>query len=71
MASLLVQTVKNLSAMWETQVQYLGWEDGGVHGNPLKYSYLENPHGQRNLAEYIPWCGKEPNMTEQLSTHSF
>ena len=21
---------------------------GGGHGNPLQYSYLENPHGQRN-----------------------
>ena len=23
---------------------------GGGHGNPLQYSYLENPHGQRTLA---------------------
>ena len=26
-ASLVLQTVKNLPAMWETQVQSLGWED--------------------------------------------
>ena len=26
-ASLVAQTVKNLPAMQETQVQYLGWED--------------------------------------------
>ena len=26
-ASLVAQTVKNLPAMWETQVQSLGWED--------------------------------------------
>ena len=25
--SLVAQTVKHLSAVWETQVQYLGWED--------------------------------------------
>ena len=23
----MTQTVKNLPAMWETQVQFLGWED--------------------------------------------
>ena len=22
---------------------------GGGHGNPLQYSFLENPHGQRSL----------------------
>ena len=27
MASLVLQMVKNLSAMWETWVQSLGWED--------------------------------------------
>ena len=26
-ASLAAQTIKNLSAMWETWVQCLGWED--------------------------------------------
>jgi len=26
-ASLVTQTVKNLSAMWETCIQSLGWED--------------------------------------------
>ena len=26
-ASLVVQTAKNLPAMWETQVQSLGWDD--------------------------------------------
>ena len=41
---------------------------GGGHGNPLQYSCLENPHGQRNLVCYSPWGGKELNMTEQLST---
>ena len=29
-----------------------GRSPGGGHGNPLQYSCLENPHGQRNLAGY-------------------
>ena len=28
----------------------LGRPPGGGHGNPLQYSCLENPHGQRSLA---------------------
>ena len=27
----------------------LGRSSGGGHGNPLQYSCLENPHGQRSL----------------------
>jgi len=27
MAPLMTQTVKNLPSVWETQVQFLGWED--------------------------------------------
>ena len=44
-ASLLAQTVKNLPAMQETQVQSLGQRrpTGEGHGNPLQYSCLENP----------------------------
>ena len=34
----------------------LGRSPGGGHGNPLQYSSLENPHGQRILAGYSP-CG--------------
>ena len=30
----------------------LGRSPGGGHGNPLQYSCLENPHGQRSLAGY-------------------
>ena len=44
---------------------------GGGHGNPLQYSCLENPHGQRSLAGYNLWSCKESDMTEQLSTHTF
>ena len=31
-----------------------GRSPGGGHGNPLQYSCLENPHGQRSLVGYSP-----------------
>ena len=42
---------------------------GGGHDNPLQYSSLENPHGQRSLAGYDPYGGKELDMTE-VTTHT-
>ena len=52
------------------RVQSLGWEKspGGGNGNPLQYSCLGNPHGQRSLVGYCPWGHKESDMTEKLST---
>ena len=58
--------VKNPPTVQETRVQSLHWEDPleeGMathssilawrgHGNPLQYSGLENPYGQRSLAGY-------------------
>ena len=41
---------------------------GGGCGNPLQYSWLEIPHGQRSLAGYSPWDCKESNTNEWLST---
>ena len=32
----------------------LGRSPGEEHGNPLQYSSLENPHGQRSLVGYSP-----------------
>jgi len=32
-------------------------------GNPLQYSCLENPHGQRSLVGYSPWGHKESDTT--------
>ena len=32
----------------------LGRSTGGGHSNPLQYSYLKNPHGQRSLVGYSP-----------------
>ena len=43
----------------------LGKSPGGQHGNPLQYSCLENPHGQKSLARYSLWGSKESDMTEQ------
>ena len=40
MASLMTQTVKNLPAMWETQVQFLGWEDLLEEGMATRSSIL-------------------------------
>ena len=48
----------------------LGRSPGGGHGNPLQYSCLENPRGQRSLASYSPWGHKESDTTERLSTHT-
>ena len=43
-----------------------GWgraPEGG-HGNPLQYSCLESPHGQRSLAGYSPWSHTGLERTE-------
>ena len=45
----------------------LGRCPGGGHGNPLQYSCLEYPHGQRSLAGYSSWGRKGSDMTEPLS----
>ena len=46
----------------------LGRSPGEEHGNPLQYSCLENPHAQRSLAGYGPWCRKELDTTERPTT---
>ena len=42
----------------------LGRSPGGRHGDPLQYSCLDNPHGQRSPATYSPWGYKESDKTE-------
>ena len=32
-----------------------GSSPGEGNGNPLQYSCLENPHGQRSRVDYSPW----------------
>ena len=56
---LVTRTLKNLPAMWEAWVRWVGRSPGGGHGNPLQYYCLENSHGQRKLAGYSPWGLKE------------
>ena len=36
-------------------IPQLGRSPGGGHGNPLQYSCLENPYGERSLVGYSPW----------------
>ena len=57
-ASLVAQMVKNLSAMQETQVQSLGWEDFLKKGMATHSSIP---------AWRIPWGHKESDTTEQLT----
>ena len=38
--------------------------DGEGKGNPLQFSCLENPHGQRSLADYSPRGRKESDVNE-------
>ena len=62
--------VKNLPAMWEPWVQSLGWEDPLEEGmaNPLQYSCLQNPHGQRSLAGcIIHGAAKSQKVSESVS----
>ena len=64
-ASLGAQAVKNLPAVWETWVQYLGWKDPleermATHSNILAIIvHGDNPHEQRNKAGYNPSSCKE------------
>ena len=50
-----------------------GWERSakGGHGNPLQYSCLENPHGQRSLVGYGPQGHKELTGLSDVCTHTF
>ena len=71
-APLVAQMVKNLLAVWDTQVQSLGWED------PLEKEMEMATHSSV-LAWKVPWTEepgcwsswgcKESDLTEQL-THA-
>ena len=67
MTSLVAQMVKNLPAMRETQVQFLGQEDPLEKGMAThSYSCLENPMDKGVWQGYSLWGHKELDMTEQL-----
>ena len=67
-ASLVVQTIKNLPAMQEIQVQSLGQEDSPAErsSSPLQYSCLENP---MNRGAWLATVHRvtESGMTERLT----
>ena len=46
----------------------LGRFPGEGHGDPIQYSCLENPHGQKNVVGYNPWGHNDLNVAERLST---
>ena len=46
----------------------LGRSSAEGHGNPLQYSCLDSPQGQRSLVGYNQWGRTESNRTEALST---
>ena len=48
----------------------LGRSPGGGHGNPLQYSCLENPHGQRSLAGYSPWGSESQTRLSDYAQYS-
>ena len=67
LASLVAQTVKCLSTMWETWVQALGWEDPlekemAIHSSTIAWK----SRGQRSLVGCSLWGRKESDMTERL-----
>jgi len=62
---LVAQRLKQLPAMWENWVRFLGWED------PLEKKWQPTPvllsgesHGQRSLMDYSPRSCKESDTTE-------
>ena len=66
----MAQRVQLLPAMQETWIRSLGQED------PLERKWHPTPvllpgksHGQRSLADYSPWDGKELDTTERLHFH--
>ena len=70
LAFLVAQIVKHLPAMWETQVQSLGWEDPLEEGRATHSSILAwRIPRTRSLAGYSSQGHKESDMTERLTQH--
>ena len=64
-ASLIAQVVKNLPAMQETSVQFLGWEDALKKETATTPVFLFTEfHGQRSLEGFSPRGHQELDMTE-------
>ena len=64
----MAQTVKNLPAVQETWVCFLGQEDSPEKGMTTTLSLLPGKfYGQRSLEGYSPQGCKESDLTEQLT----
>ena len=66
--SLVAQLVKSLSAMQETWLQFLGWEDP-LEKETATHSLPGESHGQRNLAGYS-LGSQESDTTERRNTRT-
>ena len=63
----MVQTVRHLPTMRETQVQSLDREDPLEKEMATHFSILPGKsHGRRSLVGYSPWVRKESDTTERL-----
>ena len=70
-SSLVVQIVKNLSAIQETWVESLGWEDPlEKEMAPAPVFFPEKSYGQRSLVGYSPRGHKESDMNECVHTYT-
>ena len=63
----VTQTVKNLPAVQETLVQYLGWKDPLKKGIATHSSTVAWRIPQRSLVGYSPWGRKDSDMSERLA----
>ena len=72
-ASLVALTVRNLPAMWESWVWSLTWEDPleegmATHCSILVWRIPVDRGAWGRGRGYSPWCHKELDSTERLST---
>ena len=71
-ASLVAQTVKNLSSVQETRFDpWVGKIPSGREWQPTPVFLPGEFHGQRSLAGYGSWGCKELDTTERLSFTRF
>ena len=71
-SSLVAQSVKSLTTMWETQVQSLGREiPWGRKWQPTPAFLPGEFHEQRSLGGYSLWGHKESDTTEWLALSLF
>ena len=66
MDSLAVQTIKNLPAMWETQVQSLGWEDSIFIWDCLVVETIKNLPAMWET--WVPSLGQEDLLEKDMAT---